>query len=243
MLGCRRFELETMKTKIVIAALTFASFQFIQAADITGKITLAGTPPPERELSEVKANADCGKLHKEVPKTRFFVVGPNKELADVVVSLKGISGKSAGESAQPVLIDQVACEYSPYVTAVQTKQKIKVRNSDPFMHNVHPVPAAPGNKESNKAQMPKAPDFEYAFENPESFLKFKCDVHPWMFSYVTVFDHPYFAVSQKDGTFTIKNVPPGKYTIEAVHRKAPPVTKEIEVKDANVTADLTVEVK
>jgi hypothetical protein len=60
----------------------------------------------------------------------------------------------------------------------------------------------------------------FSFPTAESFLRFKCDVHPWMFSYVTVLDHPYFAVSGKDGSFTIKNVPPGKYTLVAMHRKA-----------------------
>ena len=58
------------------------------------------------------------------------------------------------------------------------------------------------------------------FDKPEMFLKFKCDVHQWMFAWASVFDHPYFAVSAKDGTFKIANVPPGKYTIQAAHRKA-----------------------
>ena len=90
-------------------------------------------------------------------------------------------------------------------------------------------------------------DLEFVFEKPEDFLKFKCDVHSWMFSYITVVDHPYFAVTGKDGSYTIKNVPPGKYTVEAYNRKAAPVgspvTKQVEVKDQNVTADLQLEVK
>ena len=95
--------------------------------------------------------------------------------------------------------------------------------------------------------MAKAPDLIFAFEKPEPFLKFKCDVHPWMFSYVSVFDHPYFAVTGKDGSYKIANVPPGKYTLEISHRKAAPigstVTKEIEVKDQSVTADVELAVK
>ncbi len=69
------------------------------------------------------------------------------------------------------------------------------------------------------------------------FLKYQCDVHPWMFAWVSIFDHPYFSVSDADGKFTIKNVPPGKYTVEAVHRKLGTQTVEVEVKDNNVTAD------
>ena len=79
------------------------------------------------------------------------------------------------------------------------------------------------------------------------FLRFKCDVHPWMFAYACVVDHPYFAVTDKDGKYTIKDVPDGKYTIEAYHRKAAPVaspmTAEIEVKGGSVTKDFTLEVK
>ncbi len=121
-----------------------------------------------------------------------------------------------------------------------------VKNSDPVMHNVHTVPASgSGNKEDNKAQAAGAPDLTFSFPASENFLKFKCDVHPWMFAWVTVVDHPYFAVSGADGTFTIKDVPPGKYKIVAMHRKAAPdgIEKEIEVKADGATSDFTLEVK
>jgi hypothetical protein len=235
-----------MKKQILaLTTLTVAAALQLNAADVTGKITLKGTPPAAPSIDAIKTDPNCGKFYTEVPKMKFFVVGAGGELADAVVTLKGdgLAGKSTGESAAPVLLDQVKCEYVPYVTAVQTKQKISVRNSDPVMHNVHPIPSVSGNKEANKAQMPKAADIDFVFEKPEDFLKFKCDVHSWMFSYITVVDHPYFAVSGKDGTFTIKNVPDGKYTLEAVHRKGGKASKEIEVKGGNVTQDLTIELK
>ena len=77
----------------------------------------------------------------------------------------------------------------------------------------------PGNPESNQGQGPGAADLTYTYTQPEMFLRFKCDVHPWMFAWVSVFDSPYFCVSGPDGKFVIKNVPPGKYTVEAAHRK------------------------
>ena len=83
-------------------------------------------------------------------KTRFYAVD-NGKLADVVVSLKGVSGKSAGASAPPLLVDQVGCEYIPYVAAAQTGQKIQVKNSDPFMHNVHTIPAVAGNQRGQQS--------------------------------------------------------------------------------------------
>ncbi len=214
------------------------------AGDITGTVTLKGTPPKEKDITPLKEDPNCGKLHSEMPTTHFYVVGPNGALADVVVSVQGISGKSTGASAPPVTLDQKGCEYSPQIFAVQTDQKIMVKNSDPVLHNVHDTPTASGNKEQNMAQMPGSQELSFSFAKPEEFLRFKCDVHPWMFAWVSVFDHPYFAVSGKDGTFKISNVPPGKYTIKAAHRKAGTTTQEVEVKEgAPAKVDLTLEAK
>jgi len=182
-----------------------------------------------------------------MPKTRFYAVGANTGLADVIVVIKGVpSAKSAGASAAPVVLDQKGCEYLPYVMAVQTDQKILAKNSDPVLHNVHAIPSTPGNQEKNQAQAAGGPDLTFTFTKPENFLKFQCDVHNWMFAYVSVFDHPYFAVTDKDGKFTIKNVPDGKYTIQAFHRRAAPAaspaSKEVEVK-GGTTADFALDVK
>lgn len=184
----------------------------------------------------------CGALHKgEKPKTTFFVVGPNKELADVFVYVtKGLEGKKFPAPATHAVLDQVGCLYTPYVSGAQTGQTIEVRTSDPVLHNVHPMPTVAGNKEANKAQMPKSAPLMFTWDNPEVFLKFKCDVHPWMFSYVGLVDHPFFSVTGKDGTFKISNLPDGKYTIEAYHRKGGKVTKDIEVKGGNVTANFEI---
>jgi len=214
------------------------------AGDITGTITLKGTPPAEKQITPLKDDPNCGKLHTEMPTTHFYVVGSKGELADVIVSLQGISGKSTGASAPPVVLDQKGCEYAPSIFAVQTGQKIVVKNSDPVLHNVHSVPAAgSGNQEENKAQMPSGPDLSFSFSKPEEFLKFKCDVHPWMFAWASIYDHPYFAVSGKDGTFKISNVPAGKYKIQAAHRKAGTVSQDIEVKDGENKVDFTLEAK
>jgi hypothetical protein len=117
-----------------------------------------------------------------------------------------------------------------------------VKNSDPCLHNVHSISKA-GNQDHNDAQMPGGADLTYTFDKPEMFLKFQCDVHPWMFAWVSVFDSPYFSLSGADGKFVIKNVPPGKYTIEAAHRKLGTQTAEVEVKDSDVTQNFTFEVK
>ena len=219
----------------LVAALAF--LPVAHAADIVGVITFKGTPPAEKEITPLMDNADCAAMYKATPTTHFYVVGPKGELADVVVSLKDVTGKSAGASAAPLVIDQKGCVYTPSIAAVQTGQEIVVKNSDTCVHNVHTKPKVDGNEESNQVQMPGGADLTFTFPKPEPFLKFQCDVHPWMFAWVTVIDSPYFAVSDKDGKFTIKNVPPGKYTVEAAHRKLGSQTQEVEVKDSDVTVN------
>ena len=233
-----------MKSKIAAVFGLMAVAQMASAGNITGTVTLSGTPPPEKEIAPLKNDPTCGKFHTTMPMTQFYVVGANKELADVVVMLKNVTGKSTGASAPPAELDQKGCLYTPQILAVQTDQKIVVKNSDPVLHNVHAIPTAAGNAEMNMAQMPGGADLTLSFPKPESFLKFKCDVHPWMFAWVTVVDSPYFAVTGADGKFTIKDVPPGKYTVTALHRKAAPggIDKEVEVAAGDVTVDFTLEV-
>jgi plastocyanin len=212
------------------------------AGDLTGVITLKGTPPAAKELSPIKDDPNCAAMYPGgLPKTMFYVVDANGDLADVIVSLKGVPSQAVDAAAAPVVLDQKGCLYFPQIIALQTGQKLVVKNSDPCVHNVHTKPTA--NPESNQVQMPGGADLTYTFDKSEPFLKFQCDVHPWMFAWVTVVDHPYFAVSGKDGKFTIKNVPPGKYTLEAVHRKLGTQTAEVEVKADGAAQNFTFEVK
>jgi plastocyanin len=233
--------------KIFSCFLLLAILSVARAADITGVITLKGTPPAEADYGPkmTEASPDCAAMYDpaKMPTTHFYVVGAKGEFADVIVSLKNVTGKSTGASAAPAVLDQKGCLYSPTILAVQTGQKITVKNSDACVHNVHPKPKVDGNQEANDVQMPGGPDLTYSFPKPEMFLEFNCEVHPWMHAWVSVIDSPYFAVSGKDGKFTIKNVPPGKYTVEANHRKLGAQTQEIEVKDGDATANFTFEVK
>jgi hypothetical protein len=234
--------MEISPTCLLIAALALAPAG--RAADIIGTVTLRGTPPAEKEITPLEDDPTCGALYKNgKPTTHFYVVGPNGEFGDVVVYLKGVTGKSTGASAAPVLLDQKGCLYIPSILAIQTGQKLLVRNSDPVLHNVDVVATVPANAQPNLSQMPGGADLAFTFPAPEMFVKFKCDVHPWMFAWVSVFDSPYYCVSGKDGKFAIKNVPPGAYTVEADHRKAGTQTQEVAVKDSDVTVNFTFEAK
>jgi plastocyanin len=237
------FLVKFMKKFLLLLSLGILSaLQLARAGDITGTITLKGTPPAEREITPIKDDPTCSTLYPgALPTTKFYVVGSGGGLADVIVYLKGVPSASTGASADPVVLDQKGCLYTPQILAVQTGQKIIVKNSDPCIHNVHILPTA--NPEVNQVQMPGGADLTFSFDKPEPFIKFKCDVHPWMFAWVSVFDHPYFAVSGPDGKFTIKNVPPGKYTLEAAHRKLGTQDADIEVPAGGVAQDFTFEVK
>jgi plastocyanin len=234
---------EVKRAGSLLAIGLFSAGQIACGADIVGIITLKGTPPPEKEITPLMENPDCAKMHTTTPTTHFYVVDAKGELADAVVSLKGVTGKSTGASAPPAVLDQKGCLYTPTILAIQTGQKLIVKNSDPCLHNVHATPAVPGNPETNQGQAPGAADLTYTYTQPEMFLRFKCDVHPWMFAWVSVFDSPYFCVSDKDGKFVIKNVPPGKYTVEAAHRKLGTQTQDVEVKDTDVNVNFTFAVK
>jgi hypothetical protein len=225
-----------MKTYLpCITLAVLSSFHLAGAADITGKVTLKGTPKPE---IPIQLDAICGKLQGKPVTTRHYVVGQGNGLANVFVYIKQGAPKTPATGEGPTL-DQTGCMYEPYVMGVVTGQKFKIRNSDALLHNVHATPKT--NKEFNFAQPTKGQVNERSFDAPEVLVRMKCDVHPWMFAYVGVVDHPYFAVTDKDGNFTIKNVPAGKYTVEAVHLKAAPTGKTAEV-EAGKTVNFELEV-
>jgi plastocyanin len=229
----------------LIGVLTAASIS--HAADIIGTVTLTGTPPAEIPIQPLMDDPTCGPLHSETPTTHFYVFGKNGEFADVVVSLKdasgnAITGKSTGASVPTVVLDQKGCLYTPQILAIQTGQKLTVRNSDPCIHNVHTTSKG-ANPEHNDVQMSGGPDLTYTFDKPEMFMKFQCDVHPWMFAWVSIFDSPYYAISGTDGKFVIKNVPPGSYTVVASHRKLGDQTQTVQVADKDVTVNFSFSVK
>jgi hypothetical protein len=232
------------RTHLLPLTAALAAALGAQAGDITGKVTLKGTPPPERELP---LDPSCGKLWPtEKPKTRFYVVGADGGLGDTFVYLQpaSLAGKTFPAPGQPGILDQKGCEYLPYILGLQVGQKLVVKNSDPLLHNVHATPTK--NKGFNLAQMANGKDIERVFDKEEVFVRFKCDVHPWMFAYVGVLSHPFHAVTDKDGGFTIPGVPAGKYKLVAFHRKThvteeKALVQDIEVTDAGAKAAFTVE--
>ncbi len=214
-----------------------------RAADIVGTITLEGTPPPEVSYAPLMDNPSFKGMYTNTPTTHFYEVGPNHGLGDVIDYLKNVN-KSTGPSQPPAVLDQKGGLYHPQIMAIQTGQKLLVKNSDDCLHNVDVQPTVAGNPASNQMQPSGSGPLTYAFPKPEMFITFKCDVHPWMFAWVSVMDSPNYDISGKEGEFVIKNVPPGTYTIAAAHRKLGTLTKEVTVKDdKTATVNFTFKIK
>ncbi|HWG45349.1 MAG TPA: hypothetical protein VN688_21480 [Gemmataceae bacterium] len=212
---------------------------------IGGRVTLEGTPPKEQILpitTDASCTASCKKHGTELPRYTRTYVTKDGGLGDVLVTLIDIPPQPIPEGTAALTIDQRGCEYHPYVAACQVGQTVHVTNEDPLTHNIHTLPKVSGNKEVNKSQAEGSKPLEFVYDKPEEFLQFKCDVHPWMFSYVSVINHPFFAVTSEDGHFEIKGLPDGKYKVKFKHRKAGEQVKEVEVKDGKATVDVVLKV-
>jgi len=175
--------------------------------------------------------------------TEDVVVGDANALENVVVYLKGdFSAYSFPPATSPVTIDQKGCQYTPHVLALQTGQPLQVINSDQTTHNIHPVPK--DNREWNESQPPGSAPINQSFAREEVAIPVKCNVHPWMKSYIAVLGNPYFQVTGKDGSFSLKNVPPGTYTLVAWHELYGPTEQSVTVaasqeQKVNVTVKAT----
>jgi plastocyanin len=185
------------------------------AGAVSGMVTLDGPAPKKRKVP-MDAEPICAKQHASAVMDEEVVTGAKGELANAVVYVKdGLGSRVFETPKEPVVMDQKGCLYVPHVLAVQTNQPVKFMNSDPTTHNVHPVPT--NNRDWNKSQGPGSEPIVESFAREEVAIPVKCNVHPWMKSYIAVFKHPYFQVTGKDGSFTLKNLPPGEYTIAVWH--------------------------
>jgi plastocyanin len=187
------------------------------AGTITGTVTYEGKVPNLKPLA-VAAEPMCAKKHATVP-NEALVLGTNNAMANIMVRV--VSGLPAGKAwpspKEPVVMNQDGCQYKPHVMGIMVGQPFKVLNSDGVLHNVHALPTV--NRPFNMAMPPTRKEAEESFPKEEGMFRVKCDVHPWMQAYIGVFTNPFFAVTKEDGKFTIANLPPGTYQIEAWHEK------------------------
>lgn len=186
-------------------------------ATVTGKVSFTGDKPAMKNI-DMSATPACARAHSTAAKSEEVVVNDNGTLRYAFVWVKsGLPDQNWQPPTGAVSLEQQGCLYKPHVLGVMTGQKIEIKNDDPTNHNIHPMPTV--NQEFNQSQPPKGDPLSHTFARQEIMIPVKCNVHPWMRAYINVVAHPFFAVTGDDGTFTIKGLPPGKYTIQAVHEK------------------------
>ena len=217
------------KTTATTSAAAPAAAPAAGGATVTGKVTFTGAAPA-REQIKMDADAYCKGAHAEPVYTQEVVVNGNGTLQWVLVYVKeGVTG-SYPAPAEPVTLDQRGCQYSPHIFGIRAGQPLKIVNSDGTLHNIHALPKV--NTEFNIGQPFQKMETIKKFDKVEVPLRFKCDVHKWMGAYCGVFNHPFYAATNDQGTFEIKGLPPGNYVIEAWQEKYGAQTQNVTITGA-----------
>ena len=203
------------------------------AGTLTGTVTLAGTPPKRPLLQVFKHEDVCGK---GVPDDRL-VVGTRGGLRYAVVTVEGVRGGRTPERDVAIVLDNRLCRFEPHVQVAEVGQSIDLHNSDPILHNAD-------------ARIGAETLFNVAL-TPERHLRrplaraglvtIVCDVrHTWMKAFIDVADHPYHTVTDINGEYEIRDIPPGQYTMRVWHEELGTREQAVVITGgATTTADTT----
>ncbi len=227
-----KLKFEMKNSKFLFGNLLFVllAASVAHAGTITGKAAFDGTPGENPKL-DMGADPVCKSLHSGDVYAERVIANPNGTLKNVFIYLKeGVKDKIPASSSKPAVLDQKGCRYDPHVMGMQVKQKLEIVNSDATLHNVHAL--GKQNPEFNLGMPLQGMKLEKTFSNPEVMLKFKCDVHPWMNGYVGIVEHPFFAVTDDQGSFQIEGAPAGEYTLEAWHETYGTKTAQVTIDEA-----------
>lgn len=187
------------------------------AGAISGRVLFTGTPPAMPTI-DMSSNPDCQRSHKTSVKAETVVVNKNGTLRYAFVWIKdGLPAAHWTPPTETAKLTQNGCIYEPHVSGMMAGQTLEILNDDPVNHNVHAQSTV--NPPWNIAEPPRAEHSFRKFPSPEVLIPMSCSVHPWMRAYIGVSPHPFFAVTGEDGSFTLRGVPPGTYTIEVVQEK------------------------
>lgn len=206
------------------------------AGSVTGTVKFDGDAPKFKQIN-MDADPACAVQHKDPVFPETLVLGEGNTMGNIFVQVTNAPAGNYPAPTAPLVVDQKGCNYSPHVMGVMAGQPVKILNPDGTLHNIHAMSKI--NPEFNIAMPKFRTELTQTFNKPEFMFALKCDVHPWMTSWVTVMAHPFFTVTGPDGKFEIGNLPDGTYTIEAWHEKLGKKTTSVTVAGGAVTADFT----
>lgn len=210
------------------------------SASVAGSATFSGTPPAAERV-KMDADPQCALQHTDAVHKPEVVVNANGTLKHVFVYVKqGLEGRSFAAPTSPATLNQRGCMYDPHVFGIRVGQPLEIVNDDATLHNVNCK--ATKSKPFNLAQPTKGMKSNKQFAAPEMMVKCVCNVHPWMAAYIGVVEHPYFAVTGDEGTFTLAGLPAGTYTVAAWHEKYGEQTQGVTLGEGD-TQSLTFEFK
>jgi len=231
--------LTALAAAVLATAAVADGYEVVPVPDggtIRGKVVYPGPPPPKRKIIPTKDREVCGSGVREVDQ---ILLGPDGAVQDAIVYLKRVErGKPWAKPAQPPAIDNVKCEFKPHVQVVQVGE-LEIVNSDPVLHNTH------GFLDKRTVFNVALPNQGQRVRRPlrqPGLVRVECDAHGWMLGWIYVADNPYYAVTGRDGTFTLGDVPPGTYTLVAWQEYTGPVEVPVTVKPKEVVT-LTVELR
>jgi hypothetical protein len=203
---------------------------------ISGRVRFDG-PAPAQGVLQLSGWSECAAQHPGGNPPAGDVLVTDGKLQNAVVYVKeGLGDRVFAVPTEPFVIDQKGCIFLPRIAAAQVDQPLRLLNSDMMAHNVHGLPK--NSTQWNFSLGVKGTSRTISVSKPEVMIELKCDIHPWMRAYVGVFDHPYFALSGPDGAFSLKNLPPGEYTIEAWHERFGTQTQKVTL-GAKETKEIT----
>jgi hypothetical protein len=209
------------------------AYEAVTVADggtVQGKVVFAGTPPPKRKVIPTKDRETCGSQPRDVDQ---ILLGPGNAVQEAMVYLKKVEkGKAWEKAAKPPEINNLKCDFQPHVQVIQPGDLVIV-NSDPVLHNTH------GFLDRLTVFNVALPNQGQRITRPlrrPGLVRVECDAHGWMLAWIHVAENPYYAVTAKDGSYTIKDVPPGSYTLVAWQEFTGAVEVPVSVKAKEVVS-------
>ncbi len=212
----------------VLILFGFFSTEVLWAETIKGNVRYAGPSIEKKKISVTIDQYVCGK--EKDPED--LLISPNSGIKNAVVSLQNVAPEAKRDwNLPPAKMDQKQCSFTPRVVIVPVGGTVDFLNSDRLLHNVRS--AGKENPPFNRAQ-PHARSISFSFKQPE-ILRIDCDLHSWMRGWVVVAEHPFYAITDEQGEFSVENVPRGKYKLQVWHETLGTVTQDVIVGDKGMT--------